>query len=35
MITTLLRISWLGLARDRVAQLVALVMPIVFYSIFI
>ena len=34
MIRTLLRIGWLNLARDRVAQLMVFVLPISFFSIF-
>ena len=34
MITTLIRSSWTHLSRDRVAQVMAFVLPIVFFSIF-
>src|SRR5688572_5546496 len=34
MITTLLRISWTNLKRDRVAQALTFLLPILFFSIF-
>lgn len=34
MIATILRISWLNLRRDRVAQALTFVLPIIFFSIF-
>lgn len=34
MITTLLRISWINLKRDRVAQALTFLLPILFFSIF-
>ena len=34
MITTLLRVSWINLKRDRVAQALTFLLPILFFSIF-
>lgn len=34
MIATILRLNWLILSRDRVAQMVTLLLPIIFFSIF-
>ena len=34
MIATLLKIGWLNLTRDRVAQALTFLLPIVFFSIF-
>jgi len=34
MITTLVRISWTNLKRDRVAQALTFLLPILFFSIF-
>ena len=34
MIATLLRIQWIRLRRDRVAQTLTFVVPIIFFSIF-
>ncbi len=34
MITTILRIAWINFTRDRVAQLMSFVLPVVFFSIF-
>lgn len=34
MMTTLLKISWTNLKRDRVAQMLAFLLPVVFFSIF-
>jgi ABC-2 type transport system permease protein len=34
MIATLLRISWTNLKRDRVAQMLAFLLPVIFFSIF-